>query len=180
VWEKSLLPYLLEDKKRYAGGYWTKPDEMDRIDCKGIETQRRDWTGICTDVITACLHELMINTNPQAAVAVVHKACADLLLGRVDISKLILTKGKPKTEPKAMFSVSYRCLFFLFLCVFLRHFQNASLNCKRSQRRRLQFEFFFFLLMCVFFLIFSSLTPRCRSSLTHVFENRLHQNPRGV
>ena len=97
IWEKSFLPFLLEDKKRYAGGYWTLPDVMDRIDCKGIETQRRDWTGICSDVLKACMDELMIKESPQGAVDVVHKACADLLLGRVDISKLILTKGYTKT-----------------------------------------------------------------------------------
>jgi DNA polymerase delta subunit 1 len=39
----------------------------------------------------------MIKQNPHGAVTAVHKACADLLLGRVDISKLILTKGYTKT-----------------------------------------------------------------------------------
>jgi DNA polymerase elongation subunit (family B) len=97
IWEKSLWPYLLEDKKRYAGGYWTRPDVMDRIDSKGIETQRRDWTGICKDVLEPCLHELMINQNPAGCIEIVHKACSDLLMGRVDISKLILTKGYTKT-----------------------------------------------------------------------------------
>jgi len=101
IWEKSLLPFLLEDKKRYAGGYWTRPDVMDRIDCKGIETQRRDWTGICSDVLNACMDELMIKESPQGAVDVVHKACADLLLGRVDISKLILTKGILAHTPRS-------------------------------------------------------------------------------
>jgi DNA polymerase elongation subunit (family B) len=97
IWEKSLCPMLLEDKKRYAGGYWTRPDVMDRIDCKGIETQRRDWTGLCTDVLTECLHQLMIHTSKQGAIEAVHKACADVLMGRIDISKLILTKGYTKT-----------------------------------------------------------------------------------
>jgi hypothetical protein len=32
---------------------------------------------------------------------VVHKACADLLLGRVDISKLILTKGILAHTPRS-------------------------------------------------------------------------------
>lgn len=30
-------PYLLMNKKRYAGLYWTKPDRWDKMDTKGIE-----------------------------------------------------------------------------------------------------------------------------------------------
>ena len=32
------FPYLLINKKRYAGLYYTKPDVHDKMDCKGIET----------------------------------------------------------------------------------------------------------------------------------------------
>jgi hypothetical protein len=35
-------PYLLMNKKRYAGLLWTKPEKWDKIDTKGIETVRRD------------------------------------------------------------------------------------------------------------------------------------------
>ena len=35
--EKIYFPYLLINKKRYAGLYWTKPDTYDKMDCKGIE-----------------------------------------------------------------------------------------------------------------------------------------------
>ncbi len=35
------FPYLLINKKRYAGLYFTKPDKHDKMDCKGIETVRR-------------------------------------------------------------------------------------------------------------------------------------------
>merc|ERR1719318_2417026 len=34
--EKVYHPYLLINKKRYAGLYYTKPDTWDKIDCKGI------------------------------------------------------------------------------------------------------------------------------------------------
>merc|ERR1719436_1094091 len=40
--EKVYKPYLLMNKKRYAGMLWTKPDKWDYMDCKGIETKRRD------------------------------------------------------------------------------------------------------------------------------------------
>jgi hypothetical protein len=35
--EKVYFPYLLINKKRYAGLYWTKPDKYDKMDSKGIE-----------------------------------------------------------------------------------------------------------------------------------------------
>ena len=40
--EKVYCPYLLMNKKRYAGLYWTKPEKYDKLDAKGIETVRRD------------------------------------------------------------------------------------------------------------------------------------------
>lgn len=35
-------PYLLMNKKRYAGLLWTKVDKYDKMDTKGLETVRRD------------------------------------------------------------------------------------------------------------------------------------------
>jgi hypothetical protein len=35
--EKCYYPYLLINKKRYAGLFWTKPDKFDKMDTKGIE-----------------------------------------------------------------------------------------------------------------------------------------------
>jgi len=40
--EKVYCPYLLMNKKKYAGLLYTKPDKYDYIDAKGIETVRRD------------------------------------------------------------------------------------------------------------------------------------------
>ena len=40
--EKIYHPYLLMNKKRYAGMFWTNPYKPDKMDAKGIETVRRD------------------------------------------------------------------------------------------------------------------------------------------
>jgi DNA polymerase delta subunit 1 len=40
--EKVYFPYLLMNRKRYAGLYWTKVEKFDKIDTKGIESVRRD------------------------------------------------------------------------------------------------------------------------------------------
>ena len=34
--EKVYFPYLLINKKRYAGLYYTRPEAYDKVDCKGI------------------------------------------------------------------------------------------------------------------------------------------------
>ena len=38
--EKVYYPYLLINKKRYAGLYWTKPEKYDKMDSKGIEVRK--------------------------------------------------------------------------------------------------------------------------------------------
>ncbi len=49
--EKVYCPYLLMNKKRYAGLYWSKPDKYDKMDCKGIETVRRDNCGLVKEIV---------------------------------------------------------------------------------------------------------------------------------
>lgn len=59
--EKVYYPYLLINKKRYAGLYFTKTDKYDKMDCKGIETVRRDNCTLVVDVINTCLQKLLID-----------------------------------------------------------------------------------------------------------------------
>ncbi len=49
--EKVYFPYLLMNKKRYAGMLWTKPTKPDKMDCKGIETVRRDNCALVANVV---------------------------------------------------------------------------------------------------------------------------------
>lgn len=58
--EKVYYPYLLINKKRYAGLYFTRTDRFDKMDCKGIETVRRDNCPLVVDVINVCLKKLLI------------------------------------------------------------------------------------------------------------------------
>lgn len=37
--EKVYFPYLLINKKRYAGLYWTRHEKYDKMDTKGIEVR---------------------------------------------------------------------------------------------------------------------------------------------
>ena len=58
--EKCYYPYLLINKKRYAGLYFTRPDKHDKMDCKGIETVRRDNCELVASLINTCLEKLLI------------------------------------------------------------------------------------------------------------------------
>jgi DNA polymerase delta subunit 1 len=49
--EKVYCPYLLMNKKRYAGLLWTNPKKFDKMDCKGIETVRRDNCSLVKEIV---------------------------------------------------------------------------------------------------------------------------------
>mmetsp|Transcript_34483 Transcript_34483/g.45359 ORF Transcript_34483/g.45359 Transcript_34483/m.45359 type:complete len:140 (+) Transcript_34483:832-1251(+) len=57
--EKVYFPYLLMNKKRYAGMLWTKPSHPDKMDCKGIETVRRDNCALVAEVVQKTLNILL-------------------------------------------------------------------------------------------------------------------------
>ena len=54
------FPYLLINKKRYAGLYFTQADKHDKMDCKGIETVRRDNCTLVAELINTCLKKILI------------------------------------------------------------------------------------------------------------------------
>ncbi|CAG9858096.1 unnamed protein product [Phyllotreta striolata] len=96
--EKVYYPYLLINKKRYAGLYWTNTEKYDKMDCKGIETVRRDNCTLVADVIGTCLQKLLINKDPDGAVSYVKQVISDLLQNNVDISQLVITKELTKSD----------------------------------------------------------------------------------
>ena len=65
--EKVYFPYLLINKKRYAGLYWTKPEKYDKMDTKGIETVRRDNCRMVQNVIETVLRMILIDQDVQGA-----------------------------------------------------------------------------------------------------------------
>ncbi|XP_023214577.1 DNA polymerase delta catalytic subunit-like [Centruroides sculpturatus] len=96
--EKVYFPYLLISKKRYAGLYFTKPDTYDKMDCKGIETVRRDNCPLVANLINTCLQKILIDRDPNGAVDYAKQIISDLLCNRIDISQLVITKELTKTD----------------------------------------------------------------------------------
>ncbi|XP_044469856.1 DNA polymerase delta catalytic subunit-like isoform X2 [Mangifera indica] len=95
--EKVYYPYLLISKKRYAGLFWTNPKKFDKMDTKGIETVRRDNCLLVKNLVTECLHKILINRDVPGAVQYVKNTISDLLMNRMDLSLLVITKGLTKT-----------------------------------------------------------------------------------
>ncbi|KVH87702.1 hypothetical protein Ccrd_025014 [Cynara cardunculus var. scolymus] len=95
--EKVYFPYLLISKKRYAGLYWTNPKSFDKMDTKGIETVRRDNCLLVKNLVTECLHKILIDRDVPGAVQFVKNTISDLLMNRMDLSLLVITKGLTKT-----------------------------------------------------------------------------------
>jgi DNA polymerase delta subunit 1 len=91
--EKIYFPYLLMAKKRYAGLYWTNPDKYDKLDCKGIETVRRDNCQLVRTVIDTCLRKILIDQKVDEAVNYAKSQISALLHNRIDISLLIVSKS---------------------------------------------------------------------------------------
>ena len=76
------FPYLLINKKRYAGLYWTNPTTHDKMDCKGIETVRRDNSPLVAHLINTCLKMLLIDRCVHACVCL--SVCVCVCTGSVE------------------------------------------------------------------------------------------------
>lgn len=96
--EKCYYPYLLVSKKRYAGLLWTNVEKYDKMDCKGIESVRRDNCRLVANVISSVLELLLKKRDLQQAIAMVKKVISDLLQNKIDVSLLVVSKALTKTD----------------------------------------------------------------------------------
>jgi DNA polymerase delta subunit 1 len=94
--EKVYYPYLLMNKKRYAGLYWSKPENFDKLDAKGIETVRRDNCELVKVVIERVLDIVLKEMSIDKAVKFVQNTVAELLQNKVDLSMLVMSKSLAK------------------------------------------------------------------------------------
>jgi DNA polymerase delta subunit 1 len=96
VFEKVYSPFLLIAKKRYAGLLWTNPDNYEKIECKGIETVRRDNCPLVKEVINNVLEKILIQRSYEEAINYCKMVISDLLQNRIDLSMLVISKGLGK------------------------------------------------------------------------------------
>jgi DNA polymerase delta subunit 1 len=100
--EKVYFPYLLMNKKRYAGLMWTEIEKYDKLDTKGLEVVRRDNCQLVREVIQTSLNKILIDQNVQGAIEYVKSQISDLLQNKMDISRLVITKSLNKGAEYAL------------------------------------------------------------------------------
>ncbi|CAN6567191.1 unnamed protein product [Malus baccata var. baccata] len=105
--EKVYYPYLLISKKRYAGLLWTNPGKFDKMDTKEIETVRRDNCLLVKNLVNECLHKILIDRDIPGAIQYVKNTISDLLMNRMDLSLLDITKRDAATAPNVGDRVPY-------------------------------------------------------------------------
>ena len=96
IFEKCYSPFLLMNKKRYAGLLWSSPEKYEKIDCKGIETVRRDNCPLVKDVVNNVLKKILIERSYEEAINYCKSVISDLLQNRIDLSMLVISKGLGK------------------------------------------------------------------------------------
>lgn len=99
--EKVYFPYLLINKKRYAGLYYTKPDMFDKMDCKGLESVRRDNCLLVSNMVSVCLQKILIDRDPKGAIEYTKGKISDLLTNKIDMQELIISKELTKVVYKS-------------------------------------------------------------------------------
>ncbi|BAM39390.1 DNA polymerase delta catalytic subunit [Theileria orientalis strain Shintoku] len=98
LFEKVYRPLLLLNKKRYAGLYYNNSKTYEKIDCKGIETVRRDFCMLVQQMMERVLYLLLVELNLPAAIEFVKNKVSELLRNEIDISLLVVTKSLGKLE----------------------------------------------------------------------------------
>lgn len=96
--EKVYSPYLLMNKKRYAGLIYTNPSAPDKIDTKGIETVRRDNCELVKIIIDKCLKLILNDKNVSAAANFVKQKVEELYCDKIDMSQLVISKTYTKSN----------------------------------------------------------------------------------
>ena len=100
--EKVFSPFLLVQKKRYAGLKFSKSaDKPDSMDVKGMETVRRDNCPLTRETLQKVLDLILKTGSTDAAERYVKDIVESLLTNKIDMSKLIITRGLAKFEYKS-------------------------------------------------------------------------------
>jgi len=97
--EKAFKPLLLCGKKKYAGYKYMSVDAEPFVDSSGLENVRRDNALIASETQARCLDMILREGDYDGArsIAFVHDAIRELLMGRTEMSKLIISKNLSKS-----------------------------------------------------------------------------------
>lgn len=100
--EKVFKRFLPLTKKRYAAWKFERTDKgwKESIETKGIETVRRDWCGLVGATLKKVIEILLVQDDVKGAVKYFNGVISDIVCGKVDMQKLVITKTMTKS-PKS-------------------------------------------------------------------------------
>jgi DNA polymerase family B len=93
--EKVYCPYFLYSKKRYAAKMYEKKGDtvvFKKIDVKGLQVVRRDTCPYVRNTLKQLLTLILDSNDPRPAIEFARQAGRDLLMGRVDVDHLTMSK----------------------------------------------------------------------------------------
>ncbi|MBI4162347.1 MAG: hypothetical protein HY513_01580 [Candidatus Aenigmarchaeota archaeon] len=95
VFEKIYKTFLILAKKRYAGWRYDYANNqwIDKIDMKGIETVRRDWCPLVSEVMVDVLSIVLKENNVKKAIENTKTIINNLRNNQVPLEKLTVIKG---------------------------------------------------------------------------------------
>jgi DNA polymerase elongation subunit (family B) len=100
-YEKTFYPFIILTKKRYVGNKY----EFDSINYKqnsmGLVTKRRDNADIVKDAVGGIIDQILNYQDPMGAINLVQNIIKDIITGRYDIEKFIITKTLKDKESYA-------------------------------------------------------------------------------
>lgn len=93
--EKIYKPFLILTKKRYAGWRFdhSNGEWHDEIEMRGIETVRRDWCPLVSEIMVDVLNIILKEGDVQRAATLVKETLDKLKKGQIPMEKLTVIKG---------------------------------------------------------------------------------------
>ncbi len=100
--DKLYRTFLILTKKRYAGWKFDKKNGewKSKIDMKGIETVRRDWCPLVSEVMNEVLKIILTEGDVKRAISLVRETINELKAGKIPVEKLTIFKGITKSPDK--------------------------------------------------------------------------------
>jgi DNA polymerase elongation subunit (family B) len=97
--EKCMNPYLLIGKKKYVGKKYLKLDSKPVLQSTGLESVRRDNALLASESLEHATNTIIMNGDHDGSktVAYIHNVIRDVLMGRTEYHRLIVSKALSKT-----------------------------------------------------------------------------------
>lgn len=98
LFEKIYRTFLILTKKRYVGWSFKYDDKWkDSIDMRGIETIRRDWCPLVSELQEEIISIILKEGDPQKAITMVKNTIEKLKKGEIGLEKLTVIKSITKS-----------------------------------------------------------------------------------